>query len=170
MSRAGRCRSTLARLGYLTDSDGTRRVVHALIFTAVFSRHMIVWLCHRQTLEDVIAGCEAAWTFFCGVFAVVVPDNLSPVVVRADATAPRFTDAFIEYAQSRARHRPGAGFVARRTSHVSSGLCSTCAATSGLARRTSGTWRTRNAAPNGGVCRPPARASMAPSRARPEFF
>lgn len=97
----GEVQVDFGRLGYLVDAQGRRRLVHGLIFTAVFSRHMFVWLCHRQTLEDVIAGCEAAWTFFGGVFAVMIPDNLSPVVAKADATAPRLTDAFIEYAQSR---------------------------------------------------------------------
>jgi hypothetical protein len=32
-----------------------------LIFTAVLSRHMFVWLTYSQTLAAVIAGCEAAW-------------------------------------------------------------------------------------------------------------
>jgi hypothetical protein len=90
------------RMGWLADpATKTRRVVHALVFTAVFSRHTFVWLTHRQTLEDVIAGCEAAWAFYGGVFAVLVPDNLSPVVAKADGVSPRFTDAFVEYAQSR---------------------------------------------------------------------
>jgi transposase len=89
------------RLGYLTDLTGRRRLLRALIFTAVFSRHMFVWLCHRETLGDVIDGCEHAWVFFGGVFAVLVPDNLSPVVATADPVAPRITDAFTEYAQSR---------------------------------------------------------------------
>ena len=31
-------------------------------------------------------------TFFGGVFAVLVPDNLSPVVNKADSVAPRITD------------------------------------------------------------------------------
>jgi hypothetical protein len=89
------------RLGYLTDCQGHRRLLRALIFTAVFSRHMFVWLCHRETLGDVIDGCERAWAFFGGVFAVLVPDNLSAVVATADPVAPRITDAFTEYAQSR---------------------------------------------------------------------
>ncbi|MPZ74697.1 MAG: IS21 family transposase [Nitriliruptorales bacterium] len=97
----GELQVDFGRLGYLVDAQGRRRLLRALIFTAVFSRHMFVWVTHRETLEDVIAGCEAAWTFFGGVFAVMIPDNLSPVVARADATAPRFTDAFTEYAQSR---------------------------------------------------------------------
>jgi hypothetical protein len=33
-----------------------------LIFTAVFSRHMFVWLTFSQTLEALIDGCEAAPT------------------------------------------------------------------------------------------------------------
>jgi hypothetical protein len=55
------------RLGMLADaSDGRRRVVHALIFTAVYSRHTFVYPTYRQTLNDVIGGCEAAWAFSAG--------------------------------------------------------------------------------------------------------
>ena len=88
------------RMGLLADA-GRRRVVWALIFTAVFSRHTFVWLSFRQTSEDVIAGCEAAWTFFGGVFAVVVPDNLKAVVDQADPVDPRINVTFGEYAQAR---------------------------------------------------------------------
>ncbi len=91
-----------ARLGLLDDSEsGRRRVCHALIFTAVFSRHMFVWLSFTQTTDTVIAGCEAAWRFFGGVFRVLVPDNLTPVVTKADGIDPRLNEAFVEYAQSR---------------------------------------------------------------------
>jgi transposase len=90
------------RLGLLTDTgDGRRRVVHGLIFTAVYSRHMFVWPTYRQTLNDVIAGFEAAWVFFGGVFAVVIPDNMKAIVTTAHATDPRLNDAFREYAQAR---------------------------------------------------------------------
>jgi hypothetical protein len=90
------------KLGLILDADtGKRRVVHALLFTAVFSRHMFVWLTFRQTTDAVIAGCEAAWRFFGGVFKVLIPDNLSPVVEKADRLEPRFNQAFVEYAQSR---------------------------------------------------------------------
>jgi len=41
-----------------------------LIFTAVFSRHMFVWLTFAQTLEAIVAGCEAAWRFFGGYAGV----------------------------------------------------------------------------------------------------
>ena len=80
---------------------GRRRVCHALIFTAVFSRHMFVWLSFTQTTDAVIAGCEAAWRFFGGVFKVLIPDNLTPVVTKADGLEPRLNEAFVEYAQSR---------------------------------------------------------------------
>lgn len=90
------------KMGLLFDPEaGRRRTVWALIFTAVVSRHSFVWLSYRQTTEDVIAGFEAAWGFFGGVFKVVIPDNLKAVVDRTDPTAPRFNITFLEYAQAR---------------------------------------------------------------------
>ena len=90
------------RMGLIFDpATGRDRVVQALIFTACFSRHCFVWLTHRQTTEAVIAGCEAAWVFFGGVFATLIPDNLSAVVDGADPLEPRFNQAFVEYAQAR---------------------------------------------------------------------
>ena len=87
-------------VGWISES-GRRRRVWALVLTAVVSRHMFVWLTYRQTVEDVIAGCEAAWRFFGGVFRVLIPDNLKAVVQTADPNSPRLTVAFLEYAQSR---------------------------------------------------------------------
>ncbi|WP_327101542.1 hypothetical protein OIE68_00505 [Nocardia vinacea] len=89
------------RLGFLTDIEGWRRVVKGLIFTAVYSRHMFVYPTYRETLGDVIAGFEAAWVFFDGVFAAVIPDNLKAIVDQANATDPRLNDSFREYAESR---------------------------------------------------------------------
>jgi hypothetical protein len=90
------------RMGLLADAvSGRSRVVQALIFTAVFSRYSFVWLSFTQTTAAVIAGCEAAWEFFGGVFAVMIPDNMSSVVDKTHPTEPRFNQAFIEYAQSR---------------------------------------------------------------------
>lgn len=88
------------RLGLVPDGD-KRRVCHALIFTACYSRHQFVWPTFRQTTEEVIRGFEAAWGFFGRVFPVVIPDNMSPIVTEAENTAPRFNDTFLEYAQSR---------------------------------------------------------------------
>ena len=91
------------RMGLLTvdAASGRRRAVWALVFTAVVSRHTFVWLSFRQTVADVIDGCEAAWGFYGGVFKVLIPDNLKAVVVAADATAPRINPVFLEYAQAR---------------------------------------------------------------------
>ncbi|MGH3797656.1 MAG: IS21/IS408/IS1162 family transposase [Pseudonocardiaceae bacterium] len=96
------CQIDFARMGLINDPEsGRRRVVHALIFTAVYSRHMFVWLTLRQTLDAVIAGCEAAWKFFGGIFKVLIPDNMSPVVADADPVNPRFTVGWLDYAQAR---------------------------------------------------------------------
>ena len=90
------------RMGFIVDAEtGRRRVVQALIFTACYSRHCFVWLTFRQTTQDVIDGCEAAWAFFGGIFATMIPDNLSAVVDDADPLEPRLNQAFVEYAQAR---------------------------------------------------------------------
>jgi transposase len=96
------CQVDFGKMGLLYDSQaGRRRVVHALIFTAVYSRHMFVWLSFRQDLAAVIAGFEAAWAFFGGVFKVVIPDNMAAIVDRAHPLEPRLNRAFAEYAQAR---------------------------------------------------------------------
>lgn len=90
------------RMGLVFDAASDReRVCQALVFTPVVSRHSFVWLSFRQTTTDVIAGCEAAWEFYGGVFATLIPDNLKAIVDRSDPLAPRLNQAFIEYAQSR---------------------------------------------------------------------
>jgi|SRR5579875_514106 len=90
------------RMGLLFDPlQARRRVVHALVLVAVLSRHMFVWLTFTQTTEDVIEGLEAAWEFFEGIFPVLIPDNLSPVVTKAEPTEPRINDTFLEYSQQR---------------------------------------------------------------------
>lgn len=96
------CQVDFGRLGLILDPEtGRRRTVHALIFTAVVSRHMFVWLSFRQTLANVIAGCEAAWAFFGGIFKVLVPDNLKPVVINTDPVNSTFSDGWLDYAQAR---------------------------------------------------------------------
>jgi transposase len=94
------CQVDFGKMGLLVDPEsGRRRTVHALIFTAVYSRHMFVWLSFAQTLEAVIAGCEAAWAFFGGVFTVLIPDNMSAIVTDADAVNPKLTVGWLDYAQ-----------------------------------------------------------------------
>jgi transposase len=118
------------RMGLLPDGgSGRRRVCHGLIFTACYSRHCFVWLSFTQTTAAVIDGFEAAWAFFGGVFATVIPDNLSPVVDKANPLEPRFNQAFVEYAQARGflvdaarvRHPQDKGCVAHCTSMVGCG-------------------------------------------------
>jgi hypothetical protein len=87
-------------MGLIADGD-KRRLLHALIFTACWSRHCYVWPCFSQTTTEVIRGFEAAWGFFSGVFPVVIPDNMKTIVETADNIEPRFNDTFLEYAQSR---------------------------------------------------------------------
>jgi hypothetical protein len=94
------CQVDFGYLGLLFDPvTGRQRKVHALIFTACYSRHMFVWLSFTQTLAAFIAGCEAAWGFFGGVFKVLVPDNAPAIVAAADAVNPRFTAGWLDYAQ-----------------------------------------------------------------------
>ena len=96
------CQLDFAQMGLLLDPDtGRRRKVHALIFTAVLSRHMFLWLSYSQTLSAVITGCEAAWGFFGGAFKVLIPDNLTPVVPKADRQGlnPRFSLGWLDYSQ-----------------------------------------------------------------------
>jgi len=94
------CQIDFGRMGLVFDPvAGRRRTVHALIFTAVYSRHMFVWLTFSQTLEAIIAGCEAAWTHFGGVFRVLIPDNMKAIVADADPVNPRFTLGWLDYAQ-----------------------------------------------------------------------
>lgn len=62
------CWIDFAQLGFIVGPvTGKRKKVQALIFTAMYSRHVFVWLTHTQTLEAAIAECEMAWPFFWGV-------------------------------------------------------------------------------------------------------
>ncbi|RKM76631.1 hypothetical protein COO55_34710 [Rhodococcus opacus] len=94
------CQIDFGYLGYLTDPDtGRCRKVHALIFTAVYSRHMFVWLTYSQTLAAVIAGCAAAWTSSEVLSGSRSEDNMKAVVTEADAVNPRLSQGWLDYAQ-----------------------------------------------------------------------
>ncbi|MGH3402714.1 MAG: hypothetical protein ACRDRJ_09440 [Streptosporangiaceae bacterium] len=83
------CQVDFGKMGLLPDGEaGRRRVTHALIFTAVCSRHCYVHLSFRQDLPAVIAGCEAAWAFFGGIFKIIIPDNMSAIVDQANLWDP----------------------------------------------------------------------------------
>lgn len=116
-------------VGWLAEG-GRRRRVWALVLTAIVSRHLFVWLTYRQSVDDVVAGCEAAWAFFGGVFRVLIPDNLKAIVTTADRDAPRLNVAFVEYAQARGfvvdparvRHPQDKGRVERAVQYVQTSL------------------------------------------------
>jgi transposase len=119
------------QMGLVHDPvSGRRRVTHALIFTAVYSRHMFVWLTVSQTLDAVIAGCQAAWDYFGGVFKVLIPDNMAAIVADADALNPKLTVGWLDYAQhcgfvtdtARVRHAKDKPRVERTVHYVRSNL------------------------------------------------
>ena len=82
-------------------SEGHARRFYALVVTLVVSRYMFVWPTFVQTTEAVCEGLEAAWKFFGAMARVLVPDNMSSVVAKADPLAPTITPAFLDYAQDR---------------------------------------------------------------------
>jgi hypothetical protein len=83
------------------DLWGKRRRFRAWIFTPVLSRYRFVYPCFRETTADAIEACEAAWTFYGGVFKTLVPDNTKAIVEVADPLGARINRAFLEYAQAR---------------------------------------------------------------------
>jgi hypothetical protein len=92
-------------VGWLApDPPGCRRRFRAWIFTAVHSRYRFVYPCGAETTASAIEACEAAWAFFGGVFAVVIPDNTKAIVDTADPLHPRIVAAFREYVQARGFH------------------------------------------------------------------
>jgi transposase len=90
------------RLGTLVHAEtGARQVVWALTVVLPFSRFAFVWLLVHQTLEEVLAGLDAAWRFFQGVPQRLIIDNFPAAVAGPDALQPRLTRGFLEYSQAR---------------------------------------------------------------------
>jgi transposase len=119
------------RLGLVPDpATGTRRVVHALLVTLVYSRHQYVHVTTSQRLPDLIAGLEDAWEAFGGVTARVVLDNLKAAVTKSDRYDPVFARTFAEYARHRGfvidaavvRHATGKPHVERNVQYVRESL------------------------------------------------
>jgi transposase len=88
-------------MGFVTDADGKRRKLHVLVVVLTMSRYMFVWPTFAQTMAALCEGFDAAWKFFGGVPHRVVPDNMTPIVMRADPQHPLLQRAFVEYAQAR---------------------------------------------------------------------
>ena len=90
-------------VGWL-EPDGPgrgRRRFRAWIFTAVLSRHRFVYPVFQETTATAIEACEAAWSFFGGIFQALIFDNTKTVVIHADPLEPRLNRGFLEYAQTR---------------------------------------------------------------------
>jgi transposase len=85
-------------MGFL-EVDGVKKKLWALVVTLSASRYMFVWPTLLQTTEALCAGLDAAWRFFGGVPARIVPDNMSAAIVKPDAQEPTVQRAFLEYAQ-----------------------------------------------------------------------
>lgn len=85
----------------LPDDHGKPRRVRAWIFTPVVSRLRFVYPCFAETTESAIEACEAAWSFYGGVFKVLVPDNTKAIVQVADDLSPTLNRTFLEYSQAR---------------------------------------------------------------------
>jgi transposase len=88
-------------MGHVLDAEGKRRRLWVLIVTLAASRYQFVWPTFTQTVDDVCAGLDAAWSFFDGTVARIVLDNASSMVVCADAQSPTLQKSFAEYVQLR---------------------------------------------------------------------
>lgn len=73
----------------------------AFIFTPNVSRYRFVYPIESETPRAAIEACEAAWEFYGGIFAVLLPDNTKAIIKEASATSPKVNDLFLEYAQTR---------------------------------------------------------------------
>jgi transposase len=89
-------------MGTLIDpTTGRGRRLWALIVTLVYSRYQFVWPSFDQTTAAVCAGLDAAWWFFGATARVLLPDNMTAMVQRADELAPTLVPAFLDYVQAR---------------------------------------------------------------------
>jgi transposase len=88
-------------VGEYALGEGKKRRFKAWIFTPVVSRYRFAYPIERETVEEAIEACEAAWEFYGGVFEVVIPDNTKAIVERADPLDARIVRVFLEYSQAR---------------------------------------------------------------------
>jgi len=75
------------KLGTLVDESTQKRLtVWALIIILPFSRHSFVWPLVQQTLEETIAGLDAAWGFFGGIPKRLILDYVARHII--EVTCP----------------------------------------------------------------------------------
>jgi len=90
------------KLGKLWDEAAKRvRIAWAFIVTLAYSRLMFVYITFKLDTRAVIEGLEAAWGYFDGIAELLIVDNLTPVVDKADRYCPRINKTFLEYSQHR---------------------------------------------------------------------
>lgn len=85
----------------LVDERGRRRRLRVWIFTPGVSRYRFVYPCFDESTASAIEACEAAWSFYGGVFRALIPDNTKAIVAGYDPHDARIAEGFLEYAQSR---------------------------------------------------------------------
>lgn len=88
-------------MGVVPSEEGKSRRLWALIVILPLSRYLFVYPTFTQTVADVCAGLDAAWSFFGGMPKHLVLDNASSMVVRASKTDPGLHRAFGEYTETR---------------------------------------------------------------------
>ena len=86
-------------LGSWTDpASGTRRRIWAFIMVLSFSRHLFCYPVLRMTQNEFLAAHIAAFEFFGGCPARLVPDNLGSGILKADLYDPRANRGYSELA------------------------------------------------------------------------
>ena len=85
----------------LDPATGLSRRLWVLIITLVHSRYMFVYPTFLQSTAAVCEALEAAWRFFGGMPHILIPDNAKAMIELADKHAPRMTESFADYVQSR---------------------------------------------------------------------
>jgi transposase len=78
---------------------GRRRRLYAFLMTLSHSRHQFLYPVLAEDGQAWQEGHAAAFTFFGGVPRRVVPDNLTPGIVKADRYDPRLNRAYGELAR-----------------------------------------------------------------------
>jgi transposase len=81
---------------WLDPESGALRRVWAFIMVLAFSRHLFCYPVLRMTQPEFLAAHVAAFAFFDGCPARLVPDNLGSGVLKADLYDPRLNRGYAE--------------------------------------------------------------------------
>src|SRR3989442_8420588 len=78
------------------NEHGRRRRFRAWIFTPHVSRYRFVSPCFAETTARAIPACEAAWSFYGGLFRGLIPGNTNAIIVTPHPLPPRFLTPFLQ--------------------------------------------------------------------------